>query len=238
MTGSIGGFTFQKNRSGPIIRLRPSGQKKVSDLQTQKQALHTTMLANWQNLSQANKTLWNSFASLHTKTNSFGQTKTLTGLNWFESINQNLQYISQPTISVPPVYTLPTAPGNFVFILSLTELKLKFMPHFNPANESLLIRATAPLSVSSHTLQKDFRLISVRNTAPYTTIDLKTDWQNYFNIPYPPASSTDCFNIAVMVQTVEKTSGLVSVGVINLARIEEKNYGIGFMQIGTTFIVS
>lgn len=238
LTGSIGGFTFQRNRSGTIVRLRPTGQKKVSDIQTEKQALHTTILANWQGLSLANKTLWNDFASLHTKTNSFGQTKTLSGLNWYESINQNLTAISEANIDTPPVFTLPVAPGNFAFIFSSTELKITFLPVFNPSNESLLIRATQPLSVSSQALQKDFRLIKVVNTPPFSTIDLKTDWENYFNIPYPPASSLDCFNIAIMVQTVEKTSGLASVGVISLGRINEPTSGIGFMQIGTTFIVS
>lgn len=238
IVGSIGGFTFQRNRSGTIIRLRPTGQKKVSDIQTQKQALHTTILANWQGLTLANKTLWNDFADLHTKTNSFGQTKTLSGLNWYESVNQNLTAISELNIDTPPVFSLPIAPGAFAFIFSSTELKITFLPTFLPSNESLLIRATPPMSVSSQALQKDFRLIKVVNTPPFSTIDLKTDWENYFNIPYPPASSTDCFNIAVMVQTVEKTSGITSVGVISLGRINEPTAGIGFMQIGTTFIVT
>lgn len=238
ITGSIGGFTFQRNRSGSIIRLRPVGSKKQSVKQSLQQAKHLTFLSLWQNLTFFQKSEWNEFASLHPKINSFGQEKTLSGLNWFESINQNLQAISQPIVSIPPVYQLPVAPGNFIYIMSLSELKIIFQPDFDPANESLFIRATHPMSLTSSALQKNLRLIKVVNIPPYGTVDLKSAWQAYFNIPYPPSSSLDCFNIGIQVQTVHKVSGITSVGVIDISRIGEINTGIGFMQIGTSFIVS
>ena len=128
ITGSIGGFTFQKNRSGSIVRLRPSGTKKVSEKQSVQRAKHLSFLSLWQNLTFLQKSSWNDFAVLHPKINSFGQEKVLSGLNWFESVNQNLQAIGQSIVSVPPVYALPTAPENYVFIVSATEFKIIFQP--------------------------------------------------------------------------------------------------------------
>lgn len=236
--GSIGGFTFQKNRSGNIIRLRPSGNKKKSINQNLQQTSFFNSLKNWQNLTFANKQLWNDYALIWTKTNAFGQTKTLTGQNWYMSINQNFQQISKPTVSVPPAHILPTAPGNFIFMFNSTKLKIKFIPEFNPSNESLFIWATSPISKTSTSLQKDFRLIKVKKNGPFNEINIKNSWKNYFNIPYPPASSLDCFNIAIMIQTVHKISGLTSPGFIQNNTINQPNYGIGFMQVGTTFIIS
>lgn len=238
ITGSIGGFTFQKNSSGNVIRLRPTGKKKQSDKQTAQQAQLTSVLSAWQNLTFVQKQLWNDYAFLYPKTNAYGQTKSVTGLNWFTSINQNLKLISQPQVQEPPLHLLPIAPGTYNFLLTSDTFKIIFVPVFNPTTESLLIRATRPLSSTSQALQKDFRLIHVLNSPPFSEIDLKGIWSNYFNIPYPPSSDGDCYNIAIMVQTCHKISGLTTTGVINLAAVNQTFLGIPYLQIGTTFIIS
>jgi len=236
--GSVGGFTFQKNASGTIIRSRPSMNKKKTSKQTIQQTSFFSFLSKYSNLTLAQKNLWSAFAAIHTKSNAFGQIKSLTAQNWYISINQHLQKISEPLINTPPSYTLPTAPGAFSLIMTSTVLKLKFLPIFNPTNESILIWASPPISTTSQVLQKNLRLIAVRNIPPFSEIDIKNEWEDNYNISYPPSGTDDDFNIAVMVQSVEQRTGIASPGLFQINKFQNINYGIGYMQIGTTFIIS
>ena len=238
LKGSIAGFTFQKNSSGEIVRSRPRGRKKKTAYQTTEQVKLISFLQSYSNLSLAHKTLWSSFAALWSKTNAFGQIKKLSAQNWYISINQNLQRISKPLLLTPPGHTLPTSPGAFFLIASFSDLLIRFLPIFNPTNVSILIWASPPISTISQSLQKKIRLISIKNTPPYSVIDIKTDWESYFNIKYPPSGNTDNFSIAVMITSIEQRTGLSSPGLIQINQFKNINYGIGFLQIGTNFIIS
>jgi len=236
--GSIGGFTFQKNRSGEIVRSRPKTYKNSTPKQTIVQSFHMNFLVRWQNLSLANKILWNDFADLHLKTNAFGEIKKLSGLNWYESINQNRQQMNLGILDSPRVHALPTAPPAYTVTIDDVTLEIEFDPAFTPVDTDLKIWTTQPVSNVSVNLRNAFRLTKLVTGDNYGIIDLISDWETTHSIPWPPSSQTSCFQIGIMVQSCLQASGICSVGVLNIDNLDVPITGIGFMEIGTTFVVS
>lgn len=238
LKGSVGGFTFQTNSSGEIVRKRPTGKKNPTVLQTVVQSEFTDLLAAWQSLSLADKILWNDFAALHTKTNKFGEVKSLTGMNWFISINQNRLTMGLGTYSQPPTYALPSAPPAFTVTLTAGVLSVTFSPNFQPTGTDLFIWTTQPVSRVSQKLRNAYRLTKVETGDNYGTIDLTTAWETTHGLSWPPGADTSCYTIAILIQSCLQSSGICSAGTTNNGHYEDPITGIGFWEIGATFVIS
>lgn len=235
--GSIGGWTFQKNPAGNIIRLRPGQRKNPTEKQSIARNNHVKYLQSFLNLSIAQKELWRDFAELHTKDNIFGQSKTLTGQNWFEALNYNLNLIGQPEVQIPPTYELPVSVPNYNVNLTRTKIEIIFDPPADPPDTSIIVRTTFPVSVITKSLQQYNRITLVQDSGPYSTIDITAAYEETHKIPYPPSEESYCYIISAIVQTVNKNSGIASSGLIKSNSLVRPAGGIGVWIIGETFIV-
>src|SRR3990172_5446755 len=139
LTGSIGGMTFQRNNSGAIVRQRPQPSKSTTIRQSVTHANHLHWLYQWQQLSQTQRDDWNSYASIWTKINKWGQAKTLTGQNWFETANYYRADLGESQLSSPPVHTLPQNPPAFSVQLQINSIRLYFTETHDYTNNPLLI---------------------------------------------------------------------------------------------------
>lgn len=238
IAGSIGGYTFQTNRSGRIIRSRGGTFKNSTPKQTIQQANHTTIISEWQSLSLADRDLWNLFSLANTKTDKFGTVRTLTGLNWFEAINSTRKCFNLSILLTPPVHSLPVAPPVYDFTAGATTLEIDFNPPFAPVDTGLKIWTTPPLTTITNSLRSQYRLTKVIQSGPYDVIDITADWISTHNVPYPPSSQTFCFTIGVMIQSCLLPNGICSVGVTNIADNGLPINGIGFWIIEDNFAVS
>lgn len=237
LSGSLGGITFQNNASGTIARLKSGTLSNPTTKQSIAQQALTKWISAWQQLPYLSKVAWNNYAILYPKIDQFGNSKILTGLNWFQSINYNLELIGQPSVTLPPVHTLPTGVPSYTIVLTATSASIVFSPAFNPVGESLIIRATPPLSRSTTSVRQDMRLILTEVTPPWTTIDITAAWSAYFGIDWADIQAPYCYTIAVSVQTVNNISGIASSAVIIQGANALNNAGIGWMTIGSTNIV-
>lgn len=238
LKGSVGGFTFQENSSGAIVRARPQQKITPTPKQTTAQALHATMLNGWQRLTLAQKQAWNTYAAANTKTNAFGQVKTLTGQNWFESINVIFDQMGIATVNTPPSHSVPSAPPAYTINITDMVIEVIFNPNYQPTDEDLQIWTTPPIRRASEALQNQYRLTSIVTGDDYGTIDLTSDWEATHSIPWPPAANTACFTIGIMVRSCSRNSGICSVGTRNIDGFDDPIIGIGYWMIGTTFTVS
>ena len=233
--GSIGGITFQHNRSGKIARLRPKTHKNPTSAQTDRQVKHAGILHSWQQLSEANQGLWNDFADLHTKVNMFGDTKTLSGLNWYESINLSRDLIGLLSLKTPPAYNLPCAVPAYTVTINQTKIEINLTAPFNTANNTLVIRATAPIPNTTTNFRGQWRFITYEDTGIINNIDITNLWKDIFTCIYPPSSNMLGINIGIMLQTFRKTSGIQSVSSISTNKYYYDDRGIGYWIVGTTF---
>lgn len=235
ITGSIGGFTFQSNASGTIVRFRSGTPKAKTQKQTEALAKHIGLLGSWSLLTLAQQQVWNDYATLFTKINRFGQVKKLTGANWYESTNSNRALTGQSVLPAPPTHQLPTGNFNFSYSMDNVTLEMDITTSDDPSLHGLLIWATAPTRKTSPSARGAWRLILTQSNANTGVIDLQTVWGNYFNESYPPCGGLGNSNIFLLVQRVRLSSGIAATGIIKTPSVS--GGGIGTMIIGSTFIV-
>jgi len=235
--GSIGGVSFQTTRAGNIARLKSGTLKPSTTKQTQAHQSLLQFLQLWQQLSAANKTLWNDYADTWTKTTRFGTVKTLSGLNWFQSVNYYRNLLSLSILNAPPAHTLPVAVQGYDFVVGSTEIEVNFSPPFDPADNALLIFTTS-FNTRITTSQRQFmRLTKVIPAGPYGNINITADWENTHAVPWPPSAAPICGRIAVQVQTIDKSSGISSTALSKTDAIVSGQEGIGYWIIEFDFEV-
>lgn len=236
--GSINGITFQHNRSGKIARLKPKTRKQPTEAQVLRQVKHSGILHAWQQISGIQQQDWNDFADLHTKINQFGDTKKLSGLNWYESINLSLDLINQPSLITPPVYLLPSAVPAYTITIDQTKIQINLTTPFDTTDNALLIRATGPIQNTTTNFRGRWRLLAFEDTGMISTINITTEWQDAFTCIYPPSANEVEMNVGIMLQTLRKISGIQSVGSTSVNRYFYDNRGIGYWKIETTFKIT
>lgn len=235
--GSVAGWTFHANSSGLIVRSRSGTGKSGTPKQFLARQTPNEYASLWQALTLTEQASWNTFAAAHTRTTPFGTTKTITGYNWFQSINWNLLSVGSSFITSAPSYTAAVAVTSYTLSFTATTITLTFGSSYNPANSGILVWTTSPLTRVSASLRSSFRSTLISTATPFTSIDITSAWESTHGLTWSTVAAFAVFNIGTMVQSIEKTSGIASTGLIVVSRVSGLSYGIGSMRIGSTFIV-
>lgn len=112
MSGSLGGFTASHNRGGQYLRRRSTPTNPNTSRQQTVRAIMDNLAQYWtNNLSDAQRTAWSTYAVNTPFTDVLGQTITMSGFNAFIKANM----ISQQwyTFTGLPVAVLEEAPTTF-----------------------------------------------------------------------------------------------------------------------------
>lgn len=221
VTGSIGGLTFQRNTSGAIIRTRPAPSKSSTTAQTEKHIAHINWLFQWQQLTQAQRDAWNTFAATFTKINRYGQTKTLTGQNWFESLNYYRADIGEVQLSNPPVHTLPSAPPNVIINITEAQITLTMPLEYDYTNNPFIVWVSPPTRISKGFLNPTRRFATIIQTDPGATFNLTSFWETATTLPWAPATLFPNANIHVCYQSIRRDSGITSALLCGKASTED-----------------
>ena len=237
MKGSIGGVTFQKNRAGEIARLKSGTYKNSTSKQVTQHALHYRIIKAWRDLSTDEQTDWNDFADLHTKTDLWGEENTLTGFNWFVSINNYRTMAGVPFLTTPPSYTLPTASPDYYLDINGSTIQLLTKTDVPSTGNIMIIRTTYAITNNSMNFRQMLRRTKVVATTPWTSIDITSEWESTHNLPYPPGTVNLNYQIGCCINTANITSGISGAGLFYIGGYNYDKRGIGYMRIGSTFIV-
>lgn len=210
--GSIGGVTFQTNRSGAIARLRPSNPKAKTAKQSNAMSLFSQTASNWQPLTLAQKILWNDFAAANPKINTFGELKTLTGYSMFLSLNYWRIVKALPILTVPPAYVVPAPIVDYQMSLNPTQLLLDSVDGGVGANLVVITYASAPVvGVTKSTFNRMLFFVANPNIGSYPK-DFTALWNSKTGLDYVSLRSTSQFNISAMFQVLDVDSGITSQG--------------------------
>ncbi len=204
--GSLNGTTFSRNKGGAYVRQKVSPVQPVSQFSSRARAIFSALSQRWSTaLTASQRAAWIAFASTHTFVNVFGDAITLSGLNFYQSINRALLQVGKPYIDAPPstfaspaVLTcvpLPISGAGVLATLAQTTVGSAALP----ANGTLYVFATPPLSPSVTPQKSDFRLI---NPATYSAITLTTsflaDYVARFNNPGVVVGQMIWFRVAML----------------------------------------
>jgi len=211
MFGSIGGLTYQHNKSGKIVRVKPVPHRKSSVNQQARQTAFTDIIRSWYDLTSTQKYNWNVFANANTKFNVWNEEKTLNGYNWFLSINNYLKMVGETPLVIPPTYATPLAVPTFSIEWDDITNEIAWSPYFAHANEYLLVYMSPFLRSIGLYDRKQLR--HVGTVAPGTTAsyDWGSDYTSVFGLDPQPLNGDVSLILIVAVLTVHETKGLASV---------------------------
>lgn len=182
---SKGGATFSANFNGSIIRSRKTGLNKKSSIQSLRRVHFNHLVKFWKNLSFDLQDEWRFVASLYPRLNSLGELYTLTGFQYFVSVNQyrlnqGLPIIDQGEIQPP----FPSSVITIVFLdFEPSELSLRYAPFPVPAQFEYRFWATR---ITSEGLElkfpDDFRIIHTIYEGHPDFVNLTTQWESVYGL--------------------------------------------------------
>jgi len=208
LSGSIGGLTFHKNKANNIARLRPSIPFVSTPKQFLKQSIFNYLVNLYSELALGTKELWNDFAAAHTKVNFWGEEKTLSGYNWFLSINYWKYHLTGQTFTTPPTYQSPIAVPPFEVALGDTTITLIPDPSW-PIDCYKICFGTFLLRTTSLSNRKALRHIT-ENPGTTGSWDVTDEWNSIYNATYPPPFLLTPFSMIFAVITVTSPSFIPS----------------------------
>jgi len=182
--GSIGGVTFLRNASGPIAKLRSRPPVNPSPDQSLYNTRMAMLVAYWPTLSQANKDSWDALAAAHNHTTSWGESKTLSGYQWFLSCNLMRLIRESTPIATAPTWTVYDPPPSFTIETSDTYIRAAWSPDYDPPM-ALIFYASLPLRQSSLKLRRS--LFYICHSYPVPSIpnfDLTSYIESLYNITW------------------------------------------------------
>jgi len=221
--GSIGGITFQKNASGQVARLKPRKNKTNTQKQRDQQPRLKGLQREWNLLSLTNKILWNDFGVANNKIGLDGQEKTLTGYQWFLTINENRLLFDDSILSAPPVYEIvnPISGGYLTYTSNI--LRFNYNEPLGGVDSRVSVWASFVINSAS---KFDFNLC--RNFRNYNGISDTgqninilqngTSWQVYYNSVFPPQLGNKSFYLLAYVRFIGLTSGISSLAYTTISK--------------------
>lgn len=206
--GSIKGTSFQRNKSGTIAKgksvlvFNPSVNQLVS------QSDFNYVVGLWAALTFANKELWIAFALANTKFNYWNEEKTLSGFNWFVSLNSNRLLTGQALFTAPPAYATPLFCPEFNLNVAAESLDIEFVSFPTASDYYLFIFATPPLRSVNLQSRRHLRLISVIAPSSAESHEITAAWESYFNLVYPSSTVSNSYQILAAVSCVDSVTGI------------------------------
>jgi len=126
-------------------------------------------------LTEAQRNAWASFGAQMVRTDSLGQTYTLTGAQAFTSVNQTKAALGLASIVIPPLYSNPPSITSLSGTYDLTGplCELTFTPDPLPAGQYAIIEATPAVSAGiSFQPRSKFKQIAIVEPADTSPVDI------------------------------------------------------------------
>lgn len=203
--GTVGGLTFTNSRSGPVAKAWSRPTRTVTGKQSDQRVKLSGWPGQWRALSSADKTAWNDWANLpdQEKTNSLGETYTISGWNWYLTVNTWREMQGLAALSTPPVGAWPSIPGisdvTFENSGGVTELTIEWGPSEFQADEAAVL-FVVPIRYGGRITQTSgYRLIDVIANPGATSEDFGPAYEEVFGVP----SDGDQAFIRLMKQSAE-----------------------------------
>jgi hypothetical protein len=204
--GKQGGSVWSKNRAGNYLRQKVTPVNPRTLAQTAARNRFAQYSSGWRLLTTAQQTAWNAAVSSYQRSNIFGDLHSLTGLQLYQRINQNLLASGGTPITSPAAnkgVSVVTA-GVLTYTSGTPALSLAYSANV-PALTRVKVYATAPLSAGINFVKSQFRLISTLAPATASPANLLAAYTAKFG-----AVGAIGTKIFVRIVFVDQTSGVPS----------------------------
>lgn len=182
--GKLNGSVFSRNRYASIIRNKTSPVQPSSIYSSEQRMQLASLSASFRALTVAQIAAWNAATANFPRTNAFGQTYYMSGLNLFVSINKNRVNMGQGLLTAPP--EPPALPTFTLTIDTVDATTVDFTPTLVTGSFTgveLFIRATPNLGKGISFVKDRLRFIHHEAPTPGTAISVFTPYNERFGAP-------------------------------------------------------
>lgn len=181
-SGSLAGVTSSRNRFGQYRRTRAIPVNPASTAQGLARTRLAEAAAAWRDLTAIQRAGWESLGLQLTRTDSLGQTYTLTGFQAYVSINALNDAAGNATVSDAPAISTP--PSLLTATITLTAAALSIAYTATPlAAGRRLFSFCSPQRSAGRSFENDFRLIAVSAAAAASPADIFSAYQARLGTP-------------------------------------------------------
>jgi hypothetical protein len=181
-SGSQAGTTSSRNRYGQYRRTRATPVNPRSTAQGLVRARMSASAANWRALTAAQRAGWADLGLMMARTDSLGQTYTLSGFQAFCSVNNNLSMVGDASITDAPALVTPPTLLTATVTLTAAAFSIAFTPTPLPASTKL-VAFCSPQRSAGRGFESDLRFITVSAAALATPFVLTTLYTPKFGVP-------------------------------------------------------
>lgn len=181
-SGSYQGVTSSRNRYGQYIRSRATPVNPASTFQQAVRARLSANAQNWRDLTATQREGWSSLGDQMVRSDSLGQSYTLTGFQAYCSVNNNKLAAGDATLSDAPFYVPPDPILTLTPTITSASYSVAWTPTPLLAGERIFISA-GPIRSAGRTFEGDFRLIGVSAAAGTSPFNLLSAYQARFGTP-------------------------------------------------------
>ena len=181
--GSVGGATYTKGRFGAVLRLKTSPVQPRTGIALTVRGLFASLSKAWANsLTDTQRAGWDSLAAANPRTNVFGNSITLTGLQMYQSVNRNLNTIGETPIDDPP----PNLDVDGILTLSAVAdasahtIAVTFTATPLGADDVLAVYASGPQNAGRSFFGSKLKLIKYGAAATASPLAIGTEYEALF----------------------------------------------------------
>lgn len=159
--GKLNGSVASKNRYGSYLRNKMTPVNRRTDFQQAVRSRFGAMSAKWNEITEAQRDAWRSYANDKPYTDIFGDQKTLQGNSMFTGVNTLLLNAQLPVLDAPDSSSvdLPYL-GLSIDTLSVSEMSIELANTTTDADK-IVVYATPPVSAGKKFLKNDYRIVDV-----------------------------------------------------------------------------
>lgn len=181
-SGSQASTTSSRNRFGQYTRNRATPVNPNSSFQAVVRARLALNAAAWRALTDVQRAGWTSLGLMMTRTDSLGQTYSLTGFAAYCSVNNNNIAAGNAVVSAAPALLTPTGITTATITLTAAAFSIAFTVTPLPAGARLFAYAS-PQRSSGRAFEADYRLIAVGAAATASPLVIFTAYQARLGTP-------------------------------------------------------
>lgn len=181
-SGSHDGVTMSRNRYGQYRRTRAIPVNPNSTQQGVTRARLGLYSAGWRALTDAQRAGWKDLALLMTRTDSLGQTYTLTGAQAYVSVNALNSAAGNAAVADAPALTTPIALLTAVITLTAAAFSIAYTTTPLAAGVRLFT-FVSPQRSAGRSYESDFRLLAVSAAAAASPANVYAAYVAKFGLP-------------------------------------------------------
>jgi len=232
--GKLNGSVFTKNRAGAIIKNKQTPINQQSGSQSHHRASISFLSRKWKMLSEAERKSWNDLAATITLHNYWGDSYKASGFNLFCRLNQNLHLINEDYIfTAPQPVDVPTLQNVISGDLIEHEpfMYMSFIGQTSAANVIHIVYASPGISQGKYYNKMNFKIIGL---IPNSTINSYNVYNGFLALFSAPRAGQKIF---FKLRAIELNTGLDALGSVFSKIVIPFGSGIGYWQIGSSFII-